>query len=117
MEYLLNDCGADINAKDKNSATLLDHAIRKQQLACEWVIRTALYPDIVSMIRSLPMKRVMHPKILTLLFLAPNDRGLAKWPWRIVCASNALGTYFTLIFAFSESLSDLSFFLIQEVSD
>ncbi len=107
VEYLVMDCQANMTKKDKNGLTPLDLAIKKNQLKCEWALRRLSSRNTWELIQQLEIKRLTDGRILQNVLFAANDREMSAWPWRIVFASNFIGTCYSLFFAFHESMSDL----------
>lgn len=46
-------------------------------------------------------------RVLSFLFCGSNERELSLWPWRIVFASNFVGSIVTMYFATDEHMADL----------
>jgi palmitoyltransferase ZDHHC13/17 len=108
LEYLLLDCKADYNVKDKNGLNALALAIKKKQFKCEWILRqVSNNNNTLALVQSLEVKQLMDSNILKSIFCASNEREMSVWPWRLVFASNFIGTCYTFLFAFSEEMNDL----------
>ena len=126
LEYLITDCHADMNAKDKNGLTPMQLSYKKKQLKCEWTLRLAAASQtsnadggtrgngnergggsLLTVVKQLEVSRLMDSKVLQYMLFASNDREMSIWPWRLVFGSNFVGTCYTLMFAFTQSMSDL----------
>ena len=99
VEYLVADCGVDSNSKDKNGLTPLALAMKKKQLASEWTLRRLASANIVELVKGLGINRLKESKIVSNMFIGSNDREISAWPWRIVFASNLMGTMYSIYFA------------------
>ena len=107
LEYLVIDCHADTTKKDKNSLTAMELACKKKQLKCEFALRQLTSSSKLEMVQQLEVKRLLDTNVLSSIFVAANDREMAAWPWRIVLGSNFIGTCYTMMFAFSQEMTDL----------
>ena len=54
VEYLIDECHADILKKDKSGQLPLDIAVKKRNIRTEWVLRRAMYRNnICGLVQSL----------------------------------------------------------------
>ena len=107
VEFLVMDYHADVTKKDRNGQTPFDLSVTKEKLKVELFLRSVLFPSFFSYIKSISMKRLMNPRMLTMVLFGSNDKEISAWPWRIVFASNLMGSLLTIYFVLHESLTDL----------
>lgn len=107
VEYLINDCDADVSLKDKNGLNPLELSIKKNQLKCEWVLRKKANGHWLNILRNLSINRLRDPRIVRFFLCGSNDKEISAWPWRIVFTSNLIASYTTVVFATNDSLVDL----------
>jgi curved DNA-binding protein CbpA len=107
LEYLVLDCHADTTIKDKNGHTPLELAVKKNQFRTEWALRvmsTASKWDLAKYLYE--TSRLFSSHYLKNLVLGSNNREMAVWPWRVVFASNFIGSCYSLYFTFHEQMAD-----------
>ena len=108
-EYLLLDCRADAACQDKNGSTALDLSVKKNEANVEWMLRQFLAKSsIVDMIKAVGFEKIRRNlKYVTFIAVGYNTKEISQWAWRVVCASNFVGSAVSLALAIDANLSDL----------
>ena len=109
VKYLMHQCHADVLKKDKNGQLPLEIAAKKQHWRTEWSVRRYMYAgNYTGLIRSLGgvFHVLRNQRVLSSLLFGTEELDMMVWPWRVVAASNFLGTLTTLYFASEVVLLD-----------